>query len=589
MRNSLVGLLVAGLAGCTGNVGDQTTGEAGSPGSPGAAGNVGSPGAGGSGNSGTPGAAGSPMVSGSAGNSGAAGDQGPPACVGTCVCMAGIPATSQVSRMTRVQYDTVVKDLLGVTTLASASNQPPSSLLSEDTTGPLTDISWNGYLSAAEKIATAVIAGSNKSKFISCTDATQATCLTSTIKTFGRKAFRRPVTDAEVTSFSRFNNLTPKGTSDQVAESVLFAMLASPSFIALPEINQATEGSAIKLTSYEVATRLSFLLWNSIPDDTLNTEADADRLTTGAQIRDQAIRMLKSPKAAGIATSFHRSYSNIAIGTPWTNNTEHSIGNYTSATYTAAMAELDAFFADVVVNGGTFGDLFTSPVGFVTKDTASIYGVTSTATTPTKTTLDATKRPGFLTRLAFLSTFAHDTTSSPILRGAFVTQRVLAIPVGDPDPSFTGMSPPPGNYKTQREATEALTKGSPCNGCHTTKVNPPGFVLERYNAVGAWQDTDPLTGPINSTADVILSTVPAVTKTITSPAELMTEIAKAPNAQRNYAEKFVSFAAGRSPNSQDTCIVDKITTGMATPTYSLAAMMADYTQADSFRLRTLGN
>jgi len=492
--------------------------------------------------------------------------------------------------MTRLQYDTVVKDLLGVTTLASANNQAPSSLLSEDSTGPLTDISWNGYLSVAEKVATAVMASStSKAKFISCADATQATCLTNTIKTFGRKAFRRPLTDAEVTNLSRFNNLTPKGTSDQVAESVLFAMLASPNFITLPELNQATEGTALKLTSYEVATRLSFLLWNSIPDDTLNTEADNDRLTTSAAIKTQALRMLQSPKAAAVASTFHRAYSNIAIGTPWLNNDEHSIGNYTSATYTAAMAELDAFFADVVVNGGTFADLFNSPVGFVTKDTAAIYGVTSTATAPTKTMLDATKRPGFLTRVAFLSTFAHDKTSSPILRGAFITQRVLAIPVGDPDPSFTGMSPPPGDYKTQREATEALTKGSPCNGCHTTKVNPPGFVMERFNAVGAWQDTDPLTGPINSTAEVIFSTVPSVKKTVTSPAELMTEIGKAPNAQRNYAEKFVSFAAGRSPNQQDTCIVDKITAGMATPTYSLASMMAEYTQADSFRLRTLGN
>jgi hypothetical protein len=389
----------------------------------------------------------------------------------------------------------------------------------------------------------------------------------------------------------RFNTLTPTHTGNDVAEAILYAFLASPSFIALPELGQTmdTTTGALQLTSYEVATRLSFLIWNSVPDDTLNAEADASRLTTSAQIRTQALRMLQSPKASAVATTFHRTYANIAVGTPWTNNGSHSIGGYTSATYTAAMAEQDAFFADVVVNGGTFSDLFNSPNGFVTKDLASIYGVTSTATTPTKMALDATKRPGFLTRVAFLSTFAHDTTSSPILRGAFITQRVLAIPVGDPDPSFIGMTPPVADYKTNREAMEALTKGAPCNGCHTTKVNPPGFVMERFNAVGAWQDTDSLGGPINSTADVIFSTVPAVTKTITSPAELMTEIGKAPNAQRAYAEKFVSFASSRSPNSQDTCIVDQLTTSMATPTYSLASMMADYTQADSFRLRTLGN
>jgi hypothetical protein len=499
--------------------------------------------------------------------------------------------------MTRAQYDTVVKDLLGVTALTAASNAAPSSLLGEDSSGPLTDISWNGYLSAAEKIAAQVMGNAtSKAKFISC-DPTAAgtagtTCLQNTVTTFGRKMFRRPLTTAEVTSFMRFNTLTPTHTGNDVAEAILYAFLASPSFIALPELGQTMDATtgAIQLTSYEAATRLSFLLWNSVGDDTLNAEADAGRLTTGAQIRAQALRMLQSPKAAAVASTYHRTYAQIANGTHWTNNTMHSIGNYTSASYTAAMSELDSFFADVVVNGGTFADLFTSPNGFVTKDTASIYGVTSTATTPTKMALDATKRPGFLTRVGFLSTFAHDATSSPILRGAFITQVVLAIPVGDPDPSFIGMTPPAGvTYKTYREAMEALTKGSPCNGCHTTKVNPPGFVMERFNAVGAWQDTDPLGGAINSTADVTLSTVPAVTKTLSSPSELMAEIAKAPNAQRNYAEKFVSFASGRSPNSQDTCIVDQLTTGMATPTYTLATMMADYTQADSFRLRTLGN
>jgi hypothetical protein len=466
---------------------------------------------------------------------------------------------------------------------------PPSSLLAEDSAGELTDIAWNGYLSAAEKIATEVIAGANKSKFITCADATNATCLTDTITAFGRKLFRRPVTQAEITSFLRFRTLTPAGTSNEIAESVLFAMLASPSFIAIPELGQTMEGTALKLTHHEVAARLSLLLWNSIPDDVLTMEADGNRLGTGDQIRAQAVRMLQSSKAGAVASTFHRVYSNIALGTPWTNNTTHMLSGFTSASYTAAMAELDAFFGDVVVSGGTFADLFTSPAAFPTSATASIYGVTSTATAPTtKVMLDAVKRPGFLTRVGFLSTHAHDTSSSPILRGAFITQRVLAIPVGDPDPAFTGMQPT-GAFTTNRDAIADLTKGSPCNGCHTTKVNPPGFVLERYNAIGAWQDVDPLGGQINSTAEVMFSSVPEIKKTVNNPSELMAEIAKMPNAQRNYAEKFVSFATARTPNQNDTCIVEQLTTAMATPTYSLASMMADYTKADSFRLRTLGN
>jgi hypothetical protein len=420
--------------------------------------------------------------------------------------------------------------------------------------------------------------------------------LTNTIKTFGRKAFRRPVTDAEVTNLSRFNSLTPKGTSDQVAESVLFGMLASPNFISIPEIGQTMEGSSFKLTSYEVAARLSFLIWNSVPDDMLSSAADSDSLTTSAAIRTQALRMLQSPKAKGIASSFHRTYAQIMNGSHWTNNNMHTASPWVQASstvsgsYADAMTELDLLFADIVVNGGTFSDLFTSPAAYVSKNTASIYGVTSNDATPkTKSMLDATKRPGFLTRVGFLSTFSHDTTSSPILRGAFITQSVLAIPVGDPDPSFIGMTPPAMNYTTYRQAMETLTMNAPCNGCHTQKVNPPGFAMEHYNAMGAWQDKDPLGGNINSTADVIISTVPAVTKTVNNASELMSEIAKAPNAQRNYAEKFVSFATGRVPNSQDTCIVDTLSTNLATSGYTVANMMADYTQSDSFRLRTLGN
>lgn len=594
-RHSVLGLWVASgllVASCSGTVGMTTSGSGGKSSGPGSGGTS----AGSGGNSGTPGTGGN-VSPGSGGRAGTGGDSGTgPTCVGACTCTPGIPATSQIPRITRLQYDTVVRDLLGVTTLATASDQAPSMLLAEDSMGPLTDIAWNGYLSAAEKIAAAVMASpTSKAKFISCdptaAGTTGTTCLQNTITTFGRKMFRRPLTTAEVTGFMRFSSLTPTHTGNDVAEAILYAFLASPSFITLPELGLTKDGAseALQLTSYEVAARLSFLLWNSVPDDMLNAAADANQLSTKDQIRAQALRMLQSSKAGAVATSFHRSYSNIATGTPWTNNTAHTIGNYTSATYDAAMAELDAFFADVVVNGGTFKDLFTSPTGFVTKETAAIYGVTSTATTPTKVTLDAVKRPGFMTRVAFLSTFAHDANSSPILRGAFITQRVLAIPVGDPDPSFLGMTPPVADYKTNRESTEALTKGAPCNGCHMTKINPPGFVLERFNAVGAWQDTDPLGGSIDSTAEVTFSTVPEVKKTISTPAELMAEISKAPNAQRTYAEKFVSFATGRSPNPNDSCIVDQLSTSMATPSYSLASMMADYTQADSFRLRTLGN
>jgi hypothetical protein len=340
-----------------------------------------------------------------------------------------------------------------------------------------------------------------------------------------------------------------------------------------------------------VASRLSFLFWNSIPDDTLSAAADNNALQAKAQIATQAQRLLQSPKASAVATSFHEFYAGIESGSHWVNNTDHNMTKYPNfggTSYADAMNELDSFFQDVTTSGGSFKDLFLSTNAFVTKGTAAIYGLDPTAytTTAKKVALDA-KRPGFMTRIGFLGTFSHTDTSSPILRGAFITGRVLGIPTGTPDPSFLGMTPPAADYKTNREATEALTSGSPCNTCHTSKVNPPGFVLERFDAVGDWQDKDQLGGDINSTADVMLSTT--LTKTLSTPADLMAEIAKLPNAQNIYAQKWVLYATGRTANANDQCIVDQLAGNLASTSYPITTMMADYTQADSFRLRTAGN
>lgn len=589
IRNTLIGMLVAVSAGCNGTItpgGAPGTGNSGVPGAgsgggPATGSGGPTPGTGGSGTGAATGGGGGPVT----GTGGVGGPVGP-----VTQCVPGIPGSSQVPRMTIAQYSTVIKDLLGTTMLAG--NVAPASFLAPDSSSAMTDIAWNGYLTAAEKIAAEVMAGPNKSKFISC-DPAVGTCLADTVKAFGRKAFRRPLTTAEQTSFMRLNSLTPKGTPAEVAEAILFAMLASPSFISLPELAQDMEGSAIKLNSYEVASRLSFLLWNSVPDDVLNTAADMNQLATKDQIKAQATRMLQmKDKAAAVASSFHRYYADINPGSHWVNVTTHNatkFPNFTAATYTAAMAEIDAFFQDVVGGGGTFKDLFTSTVGFVTKDTAALYGVTSTATTPTKMALDATKRPGFLTRVGFLSTFSHDDTSSPILRGAFISGRVLGIPTGTPDPSVLTMKPPAGTYTTNRQAMEALTSPAACSSCHTSLINPPGFVLERYNAVGSWQDKDPLGGDINSTAEVVLSVNPSIKKTVTSPAELMAEIASTPGAQRIYAQQWVAFATGRSPNTNDACVVESLANSLGTATYPITNMMADYTAADSFRLRTLAN
>jgi len=513
-------------------------------------------------------------------------------------CAPGVPGTSQIPRLLNRQYSAVVRDLLGLTTLASANNQPPGAGLYADFEGPTNVDAWRLYQEVGDKIATEVMAGPNKSKFITCNPAT-AGCLTDTIRTFGRKAFRRPLTDAEVARFEKLGQTTPKGTPDEIAQTTLYAFLVSPSFLQIPELATTTENGNIKLSSYEVAARLSFLLWDSIPDDVLRDAADKEQLDSKEKILAQAKRMIAiRDKAAPLIAAYHRKYLDMDNDDSHWWKVSHDSGKfplYSTAAVSVFQDELDLFFEDVAFGGGSFEDLFLSNVGYVNKDTAAIYDLDPKdfGTELKRVTLDADRRPGFLTRAGFLSSYSHYDATSPILRGAFVTVYMIGVNPGTPDPAFFLMKPPQGDYKTERAYTEALTSQSACTGCHTPFVNPPGFVLEKYDSIGKWQTVDPRSGgdadagKIDGTATVTFSA--GNVKKINTPRELMEEITKTPMAKRMYAEKAVAFATRRVANANDACTVNVLNTKLAEDGFPLLDVFTEMTQADSFRFRVKGN
>jgi hypothetical protein len=566
-----LGALSAALAACGSSTGDGANGATGATGAV-ATGTAGTTGSGASATTG--------------GSTGTGGDSmlppdGP--------CVQGIPVTTQIPRMMNRQYGNVVRDLLGVTTIDGA---PVSDALIGDFTGPMTAAAWSQYQKAAAKIAADVMSGPNKSKFITCAPA-DAGCLKTTIETFGKKAFRRALTADEVTSFQKLSAATPAGTPDQVAEATLNAFLISPSFLLIPELSKEVEGSAIKLSQQEVATRLSFLLWGSVPDDALNMAADAGQLASKDQILAQAKRMIAVREKTGpLVSAFHSEWAQMNnSGSHWYKG-DHDVTKY--PTYTAAMKttaerELDAFFEEVAFANGSFQDLLTSNVAFVNKDNAAIYGLDPAAygTDLTKVTLDAaaTPRPGFLTRAGFLSSYANYDASSPILRGAFIKAWILNTPAGAPVEGAKDAKAE-GTFATQREYVTALTQqAQPCKGCHDT-FNPFGYALENYDGIGKWQTQDLRGGTINAAATIDLGD--GVPKDITSPVQLMQELAKFPKAQELYAKAWVSYAFGRPANANDQCVVDDLKMKVGGGGYTILSLLADLTQADSFRLRVRG-
>lgn len=504
------------------------------------------------------------------------------------VCVQGIPATTQIPRLLNRQYENVVRDLLGVTAVDGA---PVSAALLGDFTGPMTAPAWQQYQQAAEKIAAEVMAGPNRSKFIAC-DPAAAGCLKTTIEAFGRKAFRRALRPEEVASFETLSQTTPPGTPEQVAEATLHAFLVSPSFLLVPELNTETEGAAIKLSQQELATRLSFLLWGSVPDDLLNTAADSGQLQTKEQILAQAQRMIQVREKTGpLVAAFHGEWAQMNNGSSHWFKIDHDPAKYPGyapAAKTTYRNELEAFFEEVAFTNGSFQELFLSNVAFVNQDNAAIYGLDPAqyGTELAKVTLDSAQapRPGFLTRAGFLSSYSNYDASSPILRGAFIAS-MLNISPGAPIEGAVDTKVE-GSFPTQRAYVEALTeKMQPCQGCHSV-FNPPGYVLEGYDGVGKWQSTDLRGGAID--ASVTTATVnfgDGVAKDISSPVQLMQEIAKMPKAQELYARAWVAYAFGRSPNAHDQCVVDQLKTKLTATGYSILNLLGDLTQADSFRLR----
>src|SRR5450631_2737960 len=264
IRMGLAGVLLASAASCKGVINGQSSGTGGNS----------SSGSGGSVSSGTGGGTGGSVSTGTGGSvstgTGASTGTGGSA---TITCSPGIPATTQFRRILNTQYDATVKDLLGVTSVtAPEGTGVPSSVLYADFSGPMVSDAWRIYNDVGAAIADQVMASSTlKTNFITC-DPSASGCLAQTIQTFGRKAFRRPLTTDEVTRFQALGQGTPAGTPAEVAEATLLAFLVSPSFLYLPELNTTPDpsGTGIQLSSYEVATRLSFMLWGSVPDATLS-------------------------------------------------------------------------------------------------------------------------------------------------------------------------------------------------------------------------------------------------------------------------------------------------------------------------------
>jgi hypothetical protein len=322
-----------------------------------------------------------------------------------------------------------------------------------------------------------------------------------------------------------------------------------------------------------------------MPDEPLFSAAAAGTLATSAGILAQAQRMMQDPKARAKIADFHQVYAHMGLGTRWEDiQRDPAVYPAFSAAMTPMLsAETSRFFDYITFDkGGSFKDLLTSPVGFVNATLAPLYGLDASkyGADMVQVNLDPATRSGVFTRLGFLTSYSLYNRPSPILRGAFLQKEVLCTQIGAPPPDAQS-TPLPTTGTTNRERVTAQTSGAVCQTCHTTLINPTGFALEEYDAIGALQPME-AGMPTNTTATVQIgpNAVP-----VTNGVDLMNKIAASPEAQQCYTQKLAQFAFDRSLTAQDTCTVQDLAVRLSQPTYTIANLMTDLTQTQSFRYR----
>jgi len=510
------------------------------------------------------------------------------------VCVPGVPGTSQLPRLTGRQYDNTIRDLLNI-----SGEPPPSAMLAPDTVGSVDQRAWDGYQLAAAELSAAVMADAAlRANVVTCEPADDgADCARQIITDFGRRAFRRPLTQPEVDRFMALHTagaaVTENGTFDEIAQLIIEGFLLSPSFIMLGERAEVAEGDLYVLDGYEVATRLSYLLWGSMPDETLLTAAGNGELATPEQILAQATRMLGDDRAHETVADFHAEYLHFDVGTRWTDISRDAalFPEFNPAMVPLFQEELLTLVDHVVfTQGGSFQDLITTPTGFVNATLAPVYGLDPAAfTSPDLVETDLTAaRPGILTRAGFLTSHSLFNRSSPILRGAFIQKEVLCTPIGAPPPGVEGTPlPTDANLTTNRARVDAQTSAGDCIQCHHGMINPTGFPLEAFNAIGKFQTVEADNGAAIDTTSTVYMGEEQQAVAVTGPTDMMASIAASPAAQRCYAQKWVKFAYQRQVNSYDSCTVDQMTQRLTAGGYSVQNLITDLTQTQSFRYRAL--
>ncbi len=501
-----------------------------------------------------------------------------------------LPAPShRVARLTHEQWDNTVRDLfyLDSATGLAGEFRPDagvSGYLFDNAAHNLSvdEALWSGYTVAAAEVAELAASDPEVLAAIGSGEDPEAF-----VRTFGRRAFRRALDDEEITRYVALFDAAPElygvtASFEVGVRLVLETMLQSPHFLYRIERSDAVVGDVIPLSSDEVASRLSYFLWRSMPDDELFAAADDDLLRDHVEIESHALRMLADPRARPVVGYFHDALldaDKIANADP--NSTIYDVPLDLGQ---RALQEQRRFLEDIVFDSrGSWRDALTSSSTWVDAELAAVYGLTGDFGSEfVRVELDSSQRRGLLTHVGFLAANATSVQPDPIHRGVFIAKR-LACATLPPPPDNVPPLPPIDPSQTNRQVIETLTEqpGSNCAGCHAGIINPFGFPFESFDAVGAYRTLD--NGqPVDTSSSVPLGN--EVTQ-VGNALDLVVALAESEAVHRCYASYWVQYAFGRVLADEDGALVDRLGIGSAADDLSIEDLLVGVVTSRAFLSR----
>lgn len=496
------------------------------------------------------------------------------------------PAGAVLPRLTNTQYRNAVVDLLG-DGLPLAQVEPdtnPYLFYSIGATlNTLSELGTQQYEEAADTLTQAVFGDAERREaLLGCTPQSAGDdCVEGFLVDFGRRAYRRPLTEAEL---QRWLDVSSQIIPEEPWEGVRLAVagiLQSPHFLYRVELGEPdpTHAGRLRYSSYEMASRISFLLLDSIPDEDLLDAAEAGELLTAAGLRAQAERLLADPRSRTAVQSFFSQYFDLGRLDGVARDPSR-YPDYTPSLPASMRTEIKLLVDDFVHRRDTdVRGIYNASRTFVNDELAQLYGVPAEGATPiTFVPVDLPEqgpRAGLLTLGAFLAMNAHETETSPTLRGKYLRERVLCQAVAPPpDDIDINLDPEEAEGKTLRERLEQHRKDPACAACHSF-IDPPGYLFEHFDSVGAYRTLD-AGYPIDASGDLDGSP-------LSDARDLAAMLATDPRVGRCIVTQLYRHTNGRLETVPEQPAIDDLERRFSDADYRFRELLVELVAHDSFR------